>query len=195
MNLYTGFLFDEPITIISHLQGGTLADHIILVDENDNEIGTADKLEAHQKKILHRALSILIFNLKGEMLLQQRASTKYHSPLLWSNACCTHPRPGESVFDAANRRLEEELGFVCDLEEIASFVYQAEVGAGLFEYELDHILIGSFDGQIRFNSEEVIDVRWISPEALADQICRKPGQYTEWFKIIFMRFMANDFSA
>ncbi len=166
---------------------------VILVDKDDSEIGTEQKLKAHLDKKLHRAISVLIFNLNGEMLLQQRSASKYHCPLMWSNACCTHPRPGESVLDAAHRRLNEELGFDCDLEEITSFIYEAKVGNGLYEHEYDHVFAGSYDGGLNINSAEVESYRWLLPDDLISDVKVNPGQYTEWFKIILNNFVNGKF--
>lgn len=157
---------------------------VILVDEKDREIGTEEKLKAHKNGgKLHRAFSVFIFNSKGEMLLQKRAKTKYHSPGLWSNACCSHPRPGETLEEAVHRRLKEEMGFDCKLKEAFSFIYRAEVGNGLTEWEFDHVWIGRFDGKPRPDIEEAEEWKWINIEELKKDIKEHPENYTPWFKI------------
>ena len=171
-----------------------MEERVVLVDEEDNETGTEEKLKAHQGKKLHRAISVLVLNLKGEMLLQQRASSKYHCPLLWSNACCTHPCQGESVSDAAHRRLIEEMGFDCDLTEVGSFIYEADVGHGLYEHEYDHVFGGSYDGEVNINCDEAESFQWIAPADLVSDIRENPGKYTEWFKIILKHFNNEQFS-
>ena len=158
---------------------------VILVNENDEAIGSMEKIEAHQKAILHRAFSIFIFNEKGEMLLQQRASNKYHSPNLWTNACCSHPMPGEITIDAAHRRLVEEMGFDSHLDFAFSFIYKAEFDNGLFEHEFDHVFIGKFNGAIDTNPNEVKDFCFMSVQAIADSLQNHQHKYTAWFKIAF----------
>lgn len=158
---------------------------VILVNENDEVIGSMEKIEAHQKAILHRAFSIFIFNEKGEMLLQQRASNKYHSPNLWTNTCCSHPMPGEITIDAAHRRLVEEMGFDSNLDFAFSFTYKAEFDNGLFEHEFDHVFIGKFNGTIDINSNEVKDFCFMTVQAIADSLQNHQHKYTAWFKIAF----------
>lgn len=160
---------------------------VILVDEFDNELGTMEKMEAHEKALLHRAFSVLIYNSKGEMLLQQRAHSKYHSAGLWTNACCSHPRAGETTAEAAHRRLSEELGFDCDLTLIQSFIYKAPFDNGLTEHELDHIFNGKFEGEIWPNPEEVSAIRWVEPKQLMKEIEKNPEQFTVWFKMILTK--------
>jgi len=162
-------------------------EYVILVDENDNELGSMEKMEAHEKAMLHRAFSVLIFNAKGELLLQQRAHSKYHSADLWTNACCSHPRAGENTEEAAHRRLMEELGFDCDLKLVQSFIYKAPFDNGLTEHELDHIFKGNFDGDVIPNPEEVSAVRWVEPNQLLKEIERSPEQFTVWFKMILSK--------
>jgi len=157
---------------------------IILVDENDNQIGTSEKLKAHQEAKLHRAFSIFVFNEKNELLLQKRAATKYHSPNLWTNTCCSHPRPGKNLIAEAKKRLIEEMGFECDLKESFSFVYKANLG-DLTEYEFDHVLFGHFSGNPFPNKEEAADWKWMSLVELKKDIKKNPQNYTSWFKIIF----------
>jgi isopentenyl-diphosphate delta-isomerase len=143
------------------------------------------KTQAHQKPILHRAFSVFIFNSKGEMLLQQRALGKYHSAGLWTNTCCSHPRPGEDTASAAARRLKEEMGFSTELEKIFDFVYQASFGNGLHEYEFDHVFIGTYDGEIVPDPREVIEYRFMAMEAIKLSLEKFPERYTAWFAIVF----------
>jgi isopentenyl-diphosphate delta-isomerase len=163
---------------------------VILVDEHDNALGAMDKMEAHQKGLIHRAFSIFIFNSRGEMLLQQRALTKYHSAGLWSNSCCSHPCPGEEVKEAAIRRLNEELGFETSLKKIFDFIYQVSFENGLVENEFDHVFVGVYDGNVKMNSEEVSDYTFMPMEQIALELKNKPGNYTEWFKISFPKLEA-----
>lgn len=161
-------------------------EYVILVDEQDNEIGSMEKMEAHQKGLLHRAFSIFIFNSNGELLLQQRAAEKYHSPLKWTNTCCSHQRKGESTSDAAKRRLKEEMGIECDLKTAYTFLYKADVGQGLIEHELDHVLIGYFDGSaIPFNTNEVQAFKYESLDWIEKELALNPDQFTKWFIITF----------
>lgn len=160
---------------------------VILVNEIDEPIGAMDKMEAHQKGLLHRAFSVFIFDAKGRMLLQQRAEEKYHGAGLWTNACCSHPLPGETTEDAAKRRLEEELGFVTSLKEIFAFTYRADVENGLIEHEYDHVFAGEYEGPIDANKTEVAAYYYedIKELKLAMQI--RPQKFTSWFKIAFPR--------
>ncbi|PQJ78818.1 isopentenyl-diphosphate Delta-isomerase [Polaribacter porphyrae] len=158
---------------------------VVLVDEKDNEIGLMPKMEAHEKAVLHRAFSVFIFNKKGKLMLQQRAASKYHSPLLWTNTCCSHQREGESNVEAGRRRLQEEMGFTTDLKEVFSFIYKAPFDNGLTEHELDHVLIGRFDNEPNINKEEVESYKWMMLEDVKNDIQQNPDNYTEWFKIIF----------
>ena len=160
-------------------------DTVILVNEQDEEIGSMDKLEVHRKAILHRAFSVFIFNEKGEMLLQRRALNKYHSGGLWTNACCSHPRPGETVEGAAARRLVEELGFSTDLHRIFSFLYKAPFDNGLTEHEYDHVFIGQYSGLVHPNPDEVGDFCYKQMDSIRDSLESHPHKYTEWFKIAF----------
>ncbi len=160
-------------------------EQVILVDEHDNQIGLMPKMEAHEKAQLHRAFSVFVFNEKNELMLQQRAASKYHSPLLWTNTCCSHQRNGETSLEAGARRLQEEMGFVCDLEEVFSFIYKASFENGLTEHELDHVMIGSYNESPVINKEEVEDFKWMSLEAVKEDIAVSPDTYTAWFKIIF----------
>ena len=158
---------------------------VVLVDEQDNQLGLMPKMEAHEKAVLHRAFSVFVFNDQGELMLQQRAAEKYHSPLLWTNTCCSHQRDGETSLEAGKRRLQEEMGFVCELEEIFSFVYKAPFDNGLTEHELDHVMVGTFNGVPTINREEVESYKWMSLEAVKEDIVKNPQEYTAWFKIIF----------
>jgi isopentenyl-diphosphate delta-isomerase len=154
---------------------------IILVNEHDEEIGTMEKMEAHRKGLLHRAFSVFIRNDAGEILLQQRALDKYHSPGLWTNACCSHPFPGESVAAAAHRRLHEELGFDCALTELFSFTYRTEFDNGLTEHEFDHVLLGTYNGNIQPNPAEVADYRYLPVSRIMEEIENDPSSFTSWF--------------
>jgi len=164
-------------------------EYVILVDTADSELGTMEKMEAHEKAVLHRAFSVFIFNDRGELMLQQRAAHKYHSPLLWTNTCCSHQRQGESNIQAGKRRLQEEMGFEVDLEEKFHFVYKAEFDNGLTEHELDHVMVGYYNEKPIINPEEVASWRWIDMEVLQKDIKDNPQDYTVWFKIIFDRFV------
>ncbi|WP_291402252.1 isopentenyl-diphosphate Delta-isomerase [Daejeonella sp.] len=156
---------------------------LILVDENDNQIGIQDKLSVHVQGILHRAFSVFIFNSKNELLLQQRSNIKYHSPGLWTNTCCSHPRPGESTLDACNRRLYEEMGMKSNLHFSFSFLYKFEFSNGLTEHEFDHVYIGNTDIDPQINPKEVNDWRYITLDDLEKEINLHPDLYTPWLKI------------
>ncbi len=158
---------------------------VILVNERDEQIGTSDKMEAHQKGLLHRAVSVFIFTSKGEWVLQQRAKDKYHSGGLWSNTACTHPFVGESNLDSAARRLQEEMGMQTELKYILSFQYQVELDNNLIEHELDHIFVGTSDLSPQPNVAEVHSYRTISTEELRSELNRTPELFTEWFKMLF----------
>lgn len=158
---------------------------VILVNERDEPIGTMEKMEAHRKAVLHRAFSVFIFNSKGDMLLQQRALTKYHSGGLWTNACCSHPYPGEATADAASRRLREELGFTVPLRKIFEFTYQSTFENGLVEHEYDHVFTGVYNAAIRPNPEEVQDYSYQSPEEITQALQSHPQKFTAWFHIAF----------
>lgn len=162
-------------------------DQVILVNEKDETLGVMDKTRAHQEALLHRAFSIFIFNSSGQMLLQQRALDKYHSAGLWSNACCSHPRPGETVEQAARRRLHEELGFAAPLESLFKFIYKAKVGNGLTEFEFDHVLAGEYDGPVVFNTDEVNSISFKDMHAIEADLLANPAAYTEWFHLAFPR--------
>jgi len=157
---------------------------VILVDREDNEIGLMEKMQAHKENKLHRAVSVLIFNSKGEILLQKRAEKKYHSPLLWTNAACTHPRQGEENITAAKRRLKEEMGLISNLEKAYSFIYQVDLENGLSENEFDHVYFGISDEIPNLNANEVDDFTYVSYKTLIDDLNKNPNSYTSWFKII-----------
>ncbi len=161
-------------------------EEVILVDEHDNEVGTMEKIEAHEKALLHRAFSIFVFNNEGQMMLQRRALSKYHSPGLWTNTCCSHPRPGESLEEATKRRILEEMGFQCDMKEIFSFIYEAPFDHGLTEHELDHVFMAIHDKDPMINPEEVAEWKWMDVDKLLADMRGNPDNYTVWFKIALM---------
>jgi len=163
-------------------------ENVILVNENNEQIGVMPKMEAHEKAILHRAFSVFIMNEKGQIMLQQRAAHKYHSPLLWTNTCCSHQREGETNIEAGKRRLAEEMGFTTELIELFSFIYKAPFDNGLTEHELDHVMIGNYNIAPAINAEEVADWKWMKPNDIRNDIAQNPNNYTAWFKIIFERF-------
>ena len=157
---------------------------LIWVDLFDHEIGCGEKLETHQKNILHRAFSVFLYS-NGRTLIQQRAENKYHSGGLWANSCCSHPRQGEETLEAADRRMEEELGIpqgTCDLMEIDSFVYFQQYD-GLSEYEFDHVIVSEYQGEIKVNPEEIQDYRWVTYEELALELMEHPERFAAWFRI------------
>ncbi len=162
-----------------------MEEQVILVDQNDNPRGLMPKMEAHEKAELHRAFSVFIFNDQKELMLQQRAKHKYHSPLLWTNTCCSHQRAGESNIEAGKRRLQEEMGFTTEIKEVFSFIYKAPFDNGLTEHELDHVMVGHYNGDPIINREEVEDFRWMTLDAVKNDIRTNPHLYTAWFKIIF----------
>ena len=166
-------------------------DHIILVNEQDEWVGSMEKMEAHRKGVLHRAFSVFIMNGRGEMLIQQRAEGKYHSGGMWSNACCSHPYPGESTPGAAHRRLQEEMGFDCELRPLFTLKYRLEVGDGLVEHEYDHIYIGEYAGEVEPNPEEAMDFRYITIPALQEWMEREPEVFTHWFKLAMPEFLRH----
>lgn len=159
-------------------------EQVILVDEHDNAVGAMEKIEAHKKGLLHRAFSLLIFNSKNEMLLQKRAKTKYHSAGLWTNACCSHPRPKETILDAANRRAKEEMGIDCSPIHNFSFVYKVALENDLVEHELDHVLTAKYDGVITINKDEVADWKYVPIDEIAAEVESNPDNYTFWFREI-----------
>ena len=164
-----------------------MQERVILVDRMDREVGTEEKLKVHREGKLHRAFSIFIFNTAGELLLQKRSETKYHSGGLWTNTCCSHPRPSESNDWAARRRLNEEMGFDCELTELFSFIYQTKLENNLFEHELDHVFIGHYDGQPIPNPDEVDEWKWLDIDSLKRDVREHPDHYTYWFKLILNR--------
>ncbi|MCI7376696.1 MAG: isopentenyl-diphosphate Delta-isomerase [Bacteroidales bacterium] len=166
-----------------------MTEYVVLVDELDNKVGLMEKMEAHINPTLHRAFSIFIFNSKNEMLLQQRALSKYHTPGLWTNTCCSHPRDGESLHDATKRRLQEEMGMQCELKEAFSFIYKADVMQGLVEHEFDHVFIGTSDDLPIINKDEVESFRYDTVENIKADIERNPQNYTAWFKIAFDKLL------
>lgn len=165
--------------------------NIILVDNRDISIGTADKMAVHKNGQLHRAFSIFVFNNTGEMLLQKRALTKYHSRGLWTNTCCSHPRPGETTSAAARRRLQEEMGFTCQLTEAFSFTYQTAFTNKLTEYEYDHVFIGTFSGTPHPDPTEAAGWKWVFPAWLKTDLKRHPKHYTVWLKVCLDRVLAH----
>lgn len=168
-----------------------MPEYVVLVDNQDNKIGLMEKQEAHVNPTLHRAFSIFIFNTKGEMLLQQRALTKYHTPGLWTNTCCSHPRDGETLEQATKRRLMEEMGMECELKEVFSFIYKADVMQGLIEHEFDHIFVGITDTTPIINKEEVESYKYETVDNISKDIDKNPERYTAWFKIAFARLLES----
>jgi len=168
-----------------------MEEYVVLVDREDNELGLMEKQQAHMAGLLHRAFSVFVFNSNGELMLQQRAASKYHSPTLWTNTCCSHPREDESYKDAAHRRLVEEMGFECELNYKFNFIYKANLENGLTEHELDHVFIGTFDGVPQLNADEVMAYRWVDMEELKKDMQKNPQNYTAWFKIIFDQYISH----
>ena len=161
---------------------------VILVNERDEQIGLMEKLEAHEKALLHRAFSVFILNDKNEIMLQQRAAEKYHSPLLWTNTCCSHQREGETNIEAGTRRLFDEMGIITELKELFYFIYKAPFDNGLTEHELDHVMIGYYNDEPKINPDEVESWKWMSIDEVKDDMQQNPEIYTVWFKIIFDEF-------
>jgi isopentenyl-diphosphate delta-isomerase len=168
-----------------------MEERIVLVNTRDTEVGTEEKIKAHREGKLHRAFSVFVFNSRGEKLLQRRAKTKYHSGGLWTNTCCSHPRPGEPVEEAAHRRLKEEMGFDCELKEVFHFTYRVTVGENLFEHEYDHVFVGTFDGEPDPNPEEIDDWKWIGLEELKREMQEDPDRYTYWLRVVFDRVVSH----
>jgi isopentenyl-diphosphate Delta-isomerase len=162
-----------------------LMEKVILVDESDQPLGVMEKMEAHRQALLHRAFSVFIFNSRGEMLLQQRAPEKYHSAGLWTNACCSHPRPGEDTRAAAIRRLQEELGFATDLQKLFEFTYRTSYDNGLTEFEFDHVFVGTYDQEISPDRAEVSDYRYRSLLQIESELASAPSTFTSWFQLAF----------
>lgn len=167
---------------------------VILVDENDNPIGTMPKMEAHEKAMLHRAFSVFILNANDEVLLQQRANDKYHSAGLWTNTCCSHPHPGEDTLGAARRRLKEEMGMEADLQFVFKFMYKAPFDNLLSEHEIDHVFIGKTNQLPVINPEEVASYKYMKPEDIKLDMEQNPQSYTVWFRIIFNEFYKEIFT-
>ncbi|WP_288435883.1 isopentenyl-diphosphate Delta-isomerase [uncultured Chryseobacterium sp.] len=165
-----------------------MEEFVVLVNPEDEVIGLMEKQQAHINGLLHRAFSVFLFNSKGEMLLQKRASGKYHSPNQWTNAVCSHPRQGETYKEGAIRRLKEELGIEAELSEKFNFIYKADVGGGLWEHELDHVFVGHHEDDFNLNKDEVEEVRFIAPQDLDKEITEHPEKFTEWFKIILEEY-------
>lgn len=168
-----------------------MQENVILIDTDDNVIGTMEKMDAHVQGKLHRAFSVFIFNSKGELLLQQRAHHKYHSGGKWTNTCCSHPRPAENTFDAAKRRLTEEMGMQCHLQHAFSFTYRAVMEDGLIEHEFDHVFFGSSDDLPKPAAEEVADYKHMSLAELSEELENRPEQYTQWLKICFKQVISH----
>jgi isopentenyl-diphosphate delta-isomerase len=166
-----------------------LQEQVILVDTSDRIVGVAEKLQAHREGLLHRAFSVFVLNSQGQLLLQKRAEHKYHSGGLWTNTCCSHPRPHELILDAAHRRLQEEMGFDCELQAMFSFVYHAKLDHDLTEYEFDHVILGYSDREPVPNRDEAEDWRWIDLETLQTNICDHPEFYTYWLRDCYDRFV------
>lgn len=158
---------------------------VILVNKNDEQKGVTGKMQAHKNGLLHRAFSVFIFNAKGEMLLQQRAMDKYHSGGLWTNACCSHPEPGEDTGKAAARRLKEEMGFETRLEKVFDFVYKADFENGLTEYEFDHVFTGEYNGKVSAAPDEVMDYCFKSMSEISHSLQNQSSKYTAWFRLAF----------
>jgi isopentenyl-diphosphate delta-isomerase len=165
-----------------------MEEQVVLVDEKDNPIGLMPKMEAHERAVLHRAFSVFILNGKGELMLQQRANHKYHSPGLWTNTCCSHQRDGESNIDAGQRRLHEEMGFTTELTELTSFIYKASFDNGLTEHEFDHIMLGRYEDNPVINPDEVSAWKWMPLAEVKKDVEANPKNYTVWFVIIFAKF-------
>ncbi len=161
---------------------------VILVNEKDQSVGEMEKLEAHQRGLLHRAFSVFVFNDKNELLLQKRALSKYHSGGLWTNTCCSHPEPNESNLNAAKRRLKEEMNYTCELKEGFSFIYKIDFENGLSEHELDHVIIGAANEDPILNPEEASDFKWLSIEEIETQIETNKNEFTYWFILILTKY-------
>ena len=167
-----------------------MEEFVVLVDQDDQKLGLMEKQQAHIAGLLHRAFSVFVFNSKGELMIQQRAASKYHSPTLWTNTCCSHPRDNETYKEAAHRRLQEEMGFDCELEYKFNFIYKAHLENDLIEHELDHVFIGTFDEEPKLNPDEVMAYRWVELDDLKKDIDKNPQNYTAWFKIIFEHYVS-----
>ena len=164
-----------------------MSQELILVNEQDEQTGTGEKMMIHREGLLHRAFSIFIFNENGQMLMQRRSLSKYHSGGLWTNACCSHPGPGEDLERSAHKRLQEEMGFSTPLTKVFDFIYRAGFGNGMTEHEFDHVFVGEYDGPVLYNKDEVMDYCYQSMEEIRQSISFRPDAYTEWFKLAFPR--------
>ena len=167
-----------------------MLEEVVLVNEKDEPVGTMEKMAAHEQAVLHRAFSVFVFNKNGVLLMQQRAFSKYHSGGLWTNTCCSHPRPGEHVADAANRRLQEEMGFTTSLTKAFYFTYKAAFDNGLTEHEFDHVFTGIYEGPIHFNPNEVASYAFMTEKELEEQIQEMPARFTAWFHIAYPKLKA-----
>lgn len=167
-----------------------MLEQVVLVNEKDEPVGAMEKMEAHKQALLHRALSVFVFNKNGDVLMQQRAFSKYHSGGLWTNTCCSHPRPGEEILEAATRRLQEEMGFTTTLIKAFDFTYKADFENGLTEHEFDHVFTGQYDGLVNFNTEEVAAYAFMPAHALEQQIQETPERFTAWFHIAYLALKA-----
>ena len=165
-----------------------MEEQVVLVSEKDEVLGLMDKMQAHENGILHRAFSVFLFNEQGEILLQKRAASKYHSPNQWTNAVCSHPRNEETYLNAAQRRMQEELGIEAEITPKFHFIYKADVGQNLWEHELDHVFTGTYEGEFKLNNEEVAEVKYVSMEELELEMTETPEHFTEWFKIILKEY-------
>lgn len=170
-----------------------MSETVILVDTNDRPIGTQEKLAAHVIPQRHRAFSVIVFNEKGETLIQRRTLGKYHSPGLWANSCCGHPRPEEMVEDAAKRRLGQELGFTCDLVPLTEVCYTLNLGKDLWELEYTHVFKGTYEGKIIPNPDEVCEIKWINPVALREDVGLHPEKYARWFRLYVLKYFEKLF--
>lgn len=166
-----------------------MTERVILVDEHDREVGSEEKERAHREGLLHRAFSVFVFNSRGDLLLQRRAPTKYHSPGLWTNTCCSHPRPGESVEAAARRRLREEMGMECELRVSFPLLYRAELDRGMTEHEYDHVLVGECDRDPVPDPDEVDGWAWVAPDVVRREVAERPDLYTYWFRLALPRLL------
>ncbi len=169
---------------ILFILGGIIMDYILLVNENDEEIGVGEKMEVHKTGLLHRAFSIFVFNSENKLLLHKRALSKYHSGGLWTNTCCSHQRDGEDLYETIHRRLKEEMGFDCDLQEAFTLKYRAELDKGLIENEIDHVFIGEYDGEVIINPDEVDEYAWVTLNDVILEVENSPEKFTYWFRLL-----------
>lgn len=184
----SSFLYKPFFVFLPNQKTGMTEEKVILVNQNDEQIGVMPKLEAHEKAVLHRAFSVFVLNKNNEIMLQQRAHHKYHSPLLWTNTCCSHQREGETNIQAGTRRLFEEMGFTTELKELFHFIYKAPFDNGLTEHELDHVMIGYYNEAPKINNDEVESWKWMAIDEVKRDMEKHPEIYTVWFKIIFDEF-------